>query len=192
MSTEKTWPRSRQAASSLPSTPRHVTEKSTLVSKLHSSSSGVCCGDRRVVRGCELGRRESPLSTPYLPTSRNGERQHLATSQPGTKALEKWPLSELCGEVWGSVGLRGGDIHKDITLSLQGCLGILRENWGWINSSAVMSISRSSREDRLPVDPLQSGPCVAALLHPAQLCVRASALISGPIFGKVTLPTLLP
>lgn len=49
VSTEKTWPRSRQAASSLPSTPRHVTENSTLVSKLHSSSSGVCCGDRKVV-----------------------------------------------------------------------------------------------------------------------------------------------
>lgn len=51
VSTENTWPRSRQAASSLPSTPRHVTENSTLVSRLHNSSSEVCCGHRCEVWG---------------------------------------------------------------------------------------------------------------------------------------------
>lgn len=91
VSTEKTWPRSRQAASALPSTPRHVTENSTLVSKLHNSSSGVCCGDRKVVWAVGCGGGESLLSTPCLPTGRNEERQHSANSETGTKALEKWP-----------------------------------------------------------------------------------------------------
>lgn len=57
VSTEKTWPRSRQAASSLSSTPRHVTRNSMLVSRLHSSSSGGCCGPRWVVRGVGRGQR---------------------------------------------------------------------------------------------------------------------------------------
>lgn len=55
VSTEKTWPRSRHAASSLPSTPRHVTENSTLVSRLHSSSSEVCWGHRSGVWAGEEG-----------------------------------------------------------------------------------------------------------------------------------------
>lgn len=73
VSTEKTWPRSRQAASSLSSTPRHVTRNSMLVSRLHSSSSGVCCGPRWVVQGVGRGQRGSgwphaiPVSTPCPP-----------------------------------------------------------------------------------------------------------------------------
>ena len=68
VSTEKTWPRSRQATSSLPSTPRHVTENSTLVSRLHNSSSGVSCGDRKVVWtvGCGLRREGIPAQHPLV------------------------------------------------------------------------------------------------------------------------------
>lgn len=94
VSTEKTWPRSRQAASLLPSTPRHVTENSTLVSRLHNSSSEVCCGHRWVMWAWVLGRRgnqadahPSLVSTP--PGVATQVAEHLANSEPGTKGLEE-------------------------------------------------------------------------------------------------------
>lgn len=95
VSTEKTWPRSRQAASSLPSTPRHATENSTLVSRLHNSSSGVCCGHKRVWgcgRGWEggAGSYTIPAEHPLPCRALVGTAGGRAFSQQTPWGLEEW------------------------------------------------------------------------------------------------------
>lgn len=89
VSTEKTWPRSRQAASSLPSTPRHVTENSTLVSRLQSSSSQVCCRQGACAEQAGEGGNHCPTTIPvqYLrpPTNRDSRRP----SRCAAKGLDK-------------------------------------------------------------------------------------------------------